>query len=165
MAIQLATVAGASVCTHVRTGEQHGLVEAYASGGVAVGPSLEAARAFGPFDLIIESVGGASRSAAMTMLRRNGTCVTLGRSEGETVQFNLAGMYDAPNTSLQSLILADDIAATEPAANGLAILVDLVARGVLVPTIGVEASWTEIATVARQLIDRGLNGKAVLHVG
>jgi hypothetical protein len=30
--------------------------------------------------------------------------------------------------------------------------------------IGVEASWSEIGTVARRLIDREFTGKAVLHV-
>lgn len=165
MAIQLAAAAGAKVFAHIRNEDQRVLVETYATGAVAVGPSLEAARPLGPFDLIVESIGGSALSAAMTMLRKNGTCVTLGRSEGETVQFSLAGMYDARNTSLQSLILADDLAATEPAGNGLAILVDLVARGVLVPTIGVEAPWTEIAAIARRLIDRELTRKAVLHVG
>ncbi len=164
MAIQLAAAAGAKVVAHIRREEQRELVDAHAAGGVAIGPSLEAARAFGPFDLIIESIGGSALSAAMTMLRKNGVCVTLGRSEGEIVQFNLAGMYDAPNTSLQSMLLFDDIMATEPAANGLAILVDLLARGAVTPSIGVEAPWTEIATVARQLIDRQFTGKAVLHL-
>jgi len=32
------------------------------------------------------------------------------------------------------------------------------------PQIAVEATWTEIGTVARRLIDREFTGKAVLHV-
>jgi hypothetical protein len=34
----------------------------------------------------------------------------------------------------------------------------------LKPTVGIEAPWTEIATVARQLVDRAFKGKAVLHL-
>jgi hypothetical protein len=34
----------------------------------------------------------------------------------------------------------------------------------LKPTVGIEAPWTEIATVARQLVDRSFKGKAVLHL-
>jgi hypothetical protein len=36
---------------------------------------------------------------------------------------------------------------------------------VLHPHISVEASWTEIGPVARQLLDRSFAGKAVLHLG
>jgi hypothetical protein len=35
---------------------------------------------------------------------------------------------------------------------------------VLRPHIAVEASWTEIGPIARQLLDRAFAGKAVLHL-
>jgi NADPH2:quinone reductase len=164
VAIQLAAASGARVYSHIRREDQRHLVETSSTGAVIVGPTLEAARASGPFDLIIDSVGGSALSAAMTMLRKKGICVTLGRSEGEDVSFNLAGLFDAPGASLQSLVLFDDIATTEPAAEGLAILARLVDQGVLKPIISVEAPWTDIATVARQLVDRAFAGKAVLHL-
>ena len=163
-AIQLAAASGAQVYAHVRREEQRHLVEHSSTGGVVVGPSLEASREFAPFDLIIDSVGGTALSAAMTMLRKKGTCVTLGRSGGEEVSFNVAGLFAAPGASLQSLVLFDDIAATEPANEGLAILLRLVAQGVLKPTISIEAPWTDVAQVARGLIDRDFAGKAVLHL-
>ena len=72
--------------------------------------------------------------------------------------------FRASGTSLLGLVLGDDIAATEPAADGLALLLRLVKQGVLKPTIGIEAPWTEVATIARQLIDRGFTGKAILHL-
>lgn len=164
IAIQLAAASGARVYSHIRRQEQHALVEKPSTGGVIVGPTLEAAGHSAPFDLIIDSVGGSALSAAMTMLRAKGTCVTLGRSEGDHVNFNVAGLFDAPGASLQSMNLFNDIAATEPAAEGLAILLRLIEQGALKPTIGVEAPWTEIATVARQLMDRSFPGKAVLHL-
>lgn len=139
-------------------------MERASSGGIAVGPTMEAAPQFAPFDLIVDSVGGSALSAAMTMLRKNGVCVTLGRSEGEDVRFNVVGLLDAPGASLQSLVLFDDIAATEPASEGLAILARLMEERVVTPTIGVEAPWSEVAPIARQLIDRAFAGKAVLHV-
>lgn len=52
----------------------------------------------------------------------------------------------------------------EPAAVGLAHLAGLIAAGQLKPTISVEAPWTQIGQVARQLLDRQFVGKAVLHV-
>jgi len=32
------------------------------------------------------------------------------------------------------------------------------------PIVAVEAPWTDIAVIARQLLDRSFAGKAVLHV-
>jgi NADPH:quinone reductase len=163
-AIQLAAASGAQVYSHVRRPEQRSLVEASSTGGVVVGEALEAARPSGPFDLIIDSVGGSALSAAMTTLRRNGVCVTVGASEGEQVSFDSTAFFRASGTSLIGLVLGDEIAAKEPAADGLALLLRLVKQGVLKPTIGIEAPWTEVATIARQLIDRGFAGKAVLHL-
>ena len=163
-AIQLAAGSGARVYSHIRRPEQRPLVEASSTGGIVVGETLEAARPSGPFDLIVDSVGGSALSAAMTMLRRNGVCVTVGASEGEQVSFDCTAFFRASGTSLLGMITGDDIAATEPAADGLALLLRLVKQGILKPSIGIEAPWTEIAKVARQLIDRGFAGKAVLHL-
>ena len=164
MAIQLAAASGALVYSHVRLEEQRALVAASSTGGVVVGETLEAARAAGPFDFILDSVGGSALSAALTMLRRNGTCVTVGVTEGAPVTFDSAVFLRTSGASLYSIVLGDDIAATEPAADGLALLLRLVEHGGLKPSIGVEAPWTEIALVARQLVDRAFTGKAVLHL-
>ena len=53
----------------------------------------------------------------------------------------------------------------ERAGIGLRLLAELIAAGKLRPQIAVEASWSEIGTVARRLIDREFTGKAVLHIG
>ncbi len=163
-AIQLAAASGVRVYSHIRPAEQRALVQTSSTGGVVVGPTLEAARTVEPFDLIIDSVGGSALSAAITMLKKQGRCITLGCSEGEGVTFNIARFLDASGASLQSLIPFDDIAATEPAADGLPILLRLLEQGLIIPTTGIEAPWTEVATVTRQLMDRGFAGKAVLNV-
>ena len=163
-AIQIAAASGALVYAHVRREQQRELVEAWSSGGVIVGESLEIARSFGPFDLIVDSVGGSALSAALTMLARKGVCVTFGASEGEKVSFDSGAFFRASGTSLESFILGDDIAATEPAATGLALLLGLVVRGTLRPRIAVDAPWTDIGKIAQQLIDREFSGKAVLHI-
>ena len=112
MAIQLAKASGAIVVSHVRRDEQRELVEASSTGGVVVGETLAAARRHAPFDLILDSVGGASLAAALTMLRRNGACVTVGVTEGVAVTFDSALFLRASGTSLFSIVLGDDIAAT-----------------------------------------------------
>jgi hypothetical protein len=52
----------------------------------------------------------------------------------------------------------------ERAGIGLALLADLIAARKLRPQIALEASWSEIGSLARRLIDREFAGKAVLHI-
>ena len=163
-AIQLAAASGAAVFAHVRREEQQPLVERASTGGVIVGETLEAARAHGPYDFILDSVGGSALSAALTMLRRSGTCVTVGVTEGALVSFDSAVFLRTSGAILSGLVLGDDIAATSPASEGLALLLRLIERGVLKPSIGMEAPWMEVGAVARQLMNRAFGGKAVLHI-
>ena len=90
--------------------------------------------------------------------------MTFGASEGETVSFQSGAFFRASGASLLSLILGDEIASNEPASDGLALLLRLMERGLLSPAIGLEAPWTDVAKVARRLMDRSFTGKAVLHV-
>jgi hypothetical protein len=50
-------------------------------------------------------------------------------------------------------------------APDLALLVSLIADGSLLPVIGVERNWSEIATVAESLRGRQIAGKAVFRTG
>lgn len=163
-AIQLAAASGAAVFAHIRREEQQPEVERASTGGVIVGETLEAARAHGPYDFILDSVGGSALSAALTMLRRNGTCVTVGVTEGALVRFDSAVFLRTSGAILSGLVLGDDIAATSPASEGLALLLRLIETGALKPTIGMEAPWMEVGAVARQLVNRAFGGKAVLHI-
>jgi NADPH:quinone reductase len=52
----------------------------------------------------------------------------------------------------------------EPPMIGLTELADMVAASRISPEISREADWSEIAVVARQLMDRTFTGKAVLRV-
>jgi NADPH:quinone reductase len=125
---------------------------------------LSAAAAFGPYDLILDSVGGSALGAALGMLRPGGTCVTFGVSEGPGTTFDSGTFFRSGGTRLYGLILFHELRKVEPASQGLAILAGMIARGALKPRIEIEANWTEIGAVARQLLDRSFMGKAVLHV-
>ena len=61
-----------------------------------------AARASGPYDLILDSVGGATLASALTMLRTAGTCVTYGVSEAPTTTFETC--QRSPRTSAERTI-------------------------------------------------------------
>jgi NADPH2:quinone reductase len=163
-AIQLAAASGALVYGHVRREEQRATVEEWCTGGVVVGASLEQARDVAPFHLILDSIGGSALGAALSMLDARGTCVTLGISESPNVNFNSATFFRTTGVTLYGLMLRDELNRNESAAKGLALLGHLVAKQVVKPQIGVEASWTEIGSIARRLLDRELPGKAVLHL-
>lgn len=164
LAVQLAAASGAQVYGHIRSAERRGTIEQWCTGGVIVGPSIEAARASGPYHLIIDSVGGATLGAAMTMLRNTGTCVTFGVSEAATATFESGNFFRLGGVRLYGLILFDELVRTEPAGPGLALLAGLIAQKKLTPHIDVEAPWTEIGRVATDLIERKFAGKAVLHI-
>src|SRR5262249_42907755 len=86
LACQLAVAAGAQVWGHVRR-EEHRAIVSDSGAAIVLGRDLGAAKVFGPFWLIVDSVGASALSAALGMLQPNGTVVTLGVSEGPTVNF------------------------------------------------------------------------------
>ena len=161
--IQLARLSGARVVASVRRPEQEGFVREAGADQVAVGEDLSAAREFGPYDLVIDSVGGGTLTAALTLLAEGGVCVSLGTTAGAQVTFDASRFYLTGRAVLYGFILFDELG-VEPASAGLARLSRLIAAGKLNPRISLEAPWTQIADVARQLLDRRYLGKAVLHV-
>jgi len=164
LACQLASAAGAFVWGHVRRPEFQSMVAEATSGRVVLAPELAMAQPRGPFHLIVDSVGGSALSAALTMLAPNGTCVTLGVSQGNPVTFDSREFFGTGGTRLYGLTLFHELMSVERAGIGLALLADLIVAGKLKPRIEIEAPWTEIGAVARRLLDRDFAGKAVLHV-
>jgi NADPH:quinone reductase-like Zn-dependent oxidoreductase len=160
---QLARQAGARVVASVRSDSRVALVKEAGAHQVAVGADLSAAAAFGPYDLILESVGGRSLTNALTMLAQDGICVLYGVSESPEVSFEARRFMMIGGVSLYGLILFHEIK-RRPAFQGLTQLLRLVEDGRLRPAIEVEAPWTQIADVANRLYDRKIAGKAVLHV-
>ena len=161
-AIELARLAGAHVVALLRRDTHRQSVEEAGAHEVVVGEPQEAA-ACGPYHVIVESVAGATLGAVLSMIRPGGVCVSLGFSDSATVTFDAYAFRIAGSASLYGLSLPSELA-REPASVGLARLAGLVADGRLHPRIDVEAPWTEVGAVARQLIERGYAGKAVLHV-
>ena len=165
LACQMAAASGALVHGHVRNPAYQAMVREWCGDRTIVASDLSAAAAFGSFDLILDSLGGSALATALSMLRPGGTCVTFGVSEAPVCTFESGGFFRGGGTKLYGLILFHELARVEPASEGLAMLAGLAASGTLRPRIEIEAPWTEIAAVARQLLDRNFMGKAVLHVG
>ena len=164
LACQLAAASGAIVHGQVRNEAARSMVAEWCGERTIVAPDLSAAAAFGPYHLILDSVGGSALGAALGMLAPDGTCVTFGVSEAPKATFDSGAFFRSGGSRLYGLVLFPELRKVEPASTGLAILAAMIAGGTLRPRIAIEANWTEIGAVARQLLDRGFTGKAVLHI-
>lgn len=162
-ACQLAHLAGARVVALIRRPEYADLVTGANADEVVVSEDAADARQFGPYRLIVESVGGQVLANALSMLAREGVCVSFGVSSGGEITFNMSTLMRAGGASLYSMSVFNE-ARRETAATGLQRLASLVTAQRLRPHISVEAPWTEIGTIARQLLDRRIPGKAVLNI-
>ena len=160
---QLARHAGARVVGAVRRAEREKHAREAGAHEVVIGEDISPAAKLGPYHMILESVGGASLAAALSMLAPEGVCVLYGVSASAEVTFNARSFFTVGGASLYGFILFHEVKRW-PASDGLARLVRLVAEGALRPPIEVEAPWSEIATVANNFFNRGIPGKAVLHL-
>jgi NADPH:quinone reductase-like Zn-dependent oxidoreductase len=162
-ALGLASLGGARPVALVRREEHVGLVRAAGAAEVVVGEGAAAAREHGPFDLILDSLGGRPLGEALAMISPRGTCVAFGPTTGAESTFDVSRFYLSGGASLYGFILFHEVLG-KPASDGLGRLGRLVADGRLEPRISVEESWTEVGAVARRLLERGYAGKAVLRV-
>jgi NADPH:quinone reductase len=163
LAVELAHHAGAIVVASVRRPEREKHARSAGAHEVVVGEDPAAATKFGPYDLILESLGGNSLTAAMKMIAPGGMCVLYGVSASSEATFDAATFMRTGGASLYGFILFHEIP-SRPAAQGLARLVAMVAGGHLHPQIELEAPFEQIAEVAAKFYNRGIAGKAVLHL-
>ncbi len=164
LACQLAAASGAVVWGQVRRPEFRAMLAPWCGERVVLGADLQAAAPYGPFHLILNSVGGSALAAALSMLSPDGTCVHFGVSEAAAATIESRDFFQIGGARLYGLMLFHELRRVEPAARGLAILAQLIAEQKLRPYIAVEAAWNEIGAIARRLVDRAFSGKAVLHL-
>ncbi len=161
--IQIAVKAGAEVTALVRQ-ERHADSAREAGAHHVVADETGAAAAeFGPYNHALESVSGEVLANVMTMMAPRGHIVVYGVSAGGPITVDSAVI-------LQSFLTISGLSVftelhRETAAVGLGRLVGMVSAGTLKPHIAIEAPWSEIGSVALQLLERSYPGKAVLTVG
>ncbi|MBV8356551.1 MAG: zinc-binding dehydrogenase [Deltaproteobacteria bacterium] len=163
IAVELARQAGAFVVAAVRRAEREKHARVAGAHEVVIGEEPSAAHRFGPYDLIIESVGGTSLAVALKIIAPGGMCVLLGVSSASETTFDAATFMRTGGATLYGFILFHELP-HRPAAEGLARLVRMVADGRLHPQIELEAPYEQIAQVANKLYNRGIAGKAVLRL-
>lgn len=116
----------------------------------------------GPYDLVLESVGGDSLARSLERLAPYGTLIWFGQASREPVTLNFFDLLSgATSATIRHFSYADF---PEPYGADLAVLVRLVAAGRLHPEIGREADWHETASVLADLRERRIRGNAVLTV-
>ena len=164
LGVQMARHGGARVVASVRRPEREAMVREAGAHEVVVGEDLTEALEYGPYDGILESIGGKPLAQALTLLGPEGICVNYGNSTGEETSFNVSDFYRIGAARLYGFILFHELVRW-PAAQGLARLLDLVHSGALTPPIEREASWSELPETAQALWRREIAGKAVIHVG
>jgi NADPH:quinone reductase len=163
-ACRLARMAGAHVVGLIRSADREALVREAGAHAVVAGNDVSAAREHGPYDLVLESVGGEVLAGTLAMLATGGTCVSLGVSAGAESTFDARSFYFTGGATLYGFFIFYEVLA-RPASEGLVRLLRLVTQGTLQPHIELEVPWEEIGDVAGRLVDRDYAGKAVLHVG
>lgn len=162
-AVQLASHGAAEVTAVVGRPERAAGLRELGAVQVSVGMP-EGPGADGSYDLILESVGGASLSRAFELVAPEGTIVSFGASSGERSTFDVASFFRKGGTRLYGYILFSELANHRHGADDLAHLAVELAEGRLDPQIDVVAPWTDAGAVLRRLLERDVAGKAVLQI-
>jgi NADPH:quinone reductase-like Zn-dependent oxidoreductase len=158
-AVQLGALRGDVVTAAVRNPDNEALMRDLGAHNVAVGADLAGAEVYGPYDLVVEMVGGETFTAALGLLAPGGTCVTVGGA-GPAV-FDRSKI--APGVSIYSLAMMYEWQ-LEPASVGFAELLEQVRQGALRTVIGRRGELADIAAIATDYVQRRFAGKAVLDV-
>jgi NADPH:quinone reductase-like Zn-dependent oxidoreductase len=157
--VELATAQGALV-TAVSSSPERG-ERLLALGAAEVVANVESAQ--GPFEVVLESVGGRSLETALTRLAPRGTLLWFGQASRQPASMDFfAVMSAAPYATIVPFSYWRSGASD---ADDLATLVRLVAAGHLHPEIGLQADWRETPDALTALGERRVRGNAVLTLG
>jgi NADPH:quinone reductase-like Zn-dependent oxidoreductase len=151
---ELAAAAGAEVTAVSRRQER-----LRALGAAHLAHDLEQAR--GPFDVVLESVGGPSLATALGKVGKGGRVIWFGQAGRRPATLDFFAYFEQTGATIRHFHYEDD---ERPASEDLATLVRLVAQGRLHPEIGLTADWREAPKALADLRERRVRGNAVLHI-
>lgn len=123
--------------------------------------AVSLAEAEGPFDLILESIGGESFAQALELAAPGGKLIWFGQVSRESVSldfFSIAASLAPIEPFLYWRTSASD-------TDDLATLVRLVASGDLHPEIERVVDWADAAEALVAVREREVRGKAVIRIG
>jgi NADPH2:quinone reductase len=156
-AVQLARIAGAIVTAHVSGASRAEQVRALGPAAVVTAIGQDS----GPFDLVLDGVGGPVLTDAVRRLALGGTVTAYGVASGQ--RSDLA-FYDfraaTPGGRLQAFFVYRT--GEETFGEDLATLAGFVADGRLAPQLGVVRDWSETIDAVSAFRARQVTGKLVL---
>jgi NADPH:quinone reductase len=156
LAVQLAALGGADV-TAVASPQRAEALLGYGARRVVADPS----ETEGPFELVLESVGGASLDAALARVAPGGTVIVFGNSSRQPATLDFIAFFGHEEATVRTYFSARHEA---DAGQHLRMLLDLVAAGRLHVEIGFRGSWGELNDALEGLTERRFAGKAVLTI-
>ncbi len=117
----------------------------------------------GPFDVILESVGGDSLTNSLKVVAGDGIVVLFGNSSGQESSVSFPMFAGHAHARLYAFFIYES---GEPPTFGsdLALLAGEIGAGRLKPHVGLEASWRDPLGALESLRQRQVEGKAVLVV-
>ena len=156
-AVQIAAMLGAEVVGVARNAERASGLRELGAGEVV----HDVRSSGGPFDLVLESAGGPSLSAAVDRVSADGVVVMYGNSSKEPTEIRFEAV--PVSSRIQAFRIYES---GEPPSfrSDLGRLVSLLASRRLQAQIGLEASWRDAADALEALRERRVNGKAILRV-
>jgi NADPH:quinone reductase len=157
-AIQLAKLAGAHVTALSR--RTAGLAELGADDLISeLEPSGER------FDVVIDAVGGPVLGAALARVAPRGIVINFASTVPEPVSYATRDFFSgAAGASLYGLLIFPELLHTRTGVSDLRRLAGLVAEGKLDPQIALTLPWTQAREACEELLERRVDGKAVLTV-
>jgi NADPH:quinone reductase-like Zn-dependent oxidoreductase len=159
-AVQLGALRGDVVTAAIRNPDNEALMRDLGAHNVAVGSDLAGAEVYGPYDLVVEMVGGETFTTALSLLAPGGTCVAVGGAAGPTA-FDRSKI--AAGASIYALAMIYEWQ-SEAASVGFAELLEQVRQGALRTVIGRRGELADIADIAIDYVQRRFAGKAVVDV-
>jgi len=157
-AVQFARLAGAEVTASAGSVERlRGLAAIGAAHTVVDSDPLE-----GPFDLVLEGVGGPSLERSLSALAPGGVVQLYGGAAGEPAKISLGSFGRAPHSRIEPFFVYQT--GEETFGRDLAFMAQLIAEGRLQTQIGLEVSWREVESALEALRTRRVLGKVVLDI-
>jgi NADPH:quinone reductase len=119
----------------------------------------------GPYDHVLEGVGGEVLTRCLEVVAPHGTVVSYASTLLDPAALGPRWFGAHLGATLRSMLIFDELRYTQSAASDLGKLCALVAAGLLTPHIDVEADWIRGGELAGDLLARKVTGKVVLTIG
>jgi NADPH2:quinone reductase len=157
-AVQLAALAGANVTgSAANAGRSRGLSELGATHIVYEGRDLG-----GPFDLVMEGVGGPSLQRSVQVTAPHGVVMLYGAATGQPGSLPLSDFGGRPGVRIQGFFVYQTDVSTF--GRDPEYMARLMGDGKLKPQVGLQVSWKELGRAIAALRDRQVNGKVVFTI-